>query len=553
MFQVVKSADFRRIFALPRRAEIQDLSEELTTALKTPKGTMKLRPIQAAMLQEAYEQRGLLAPVGVGHGKTLVTLLLPVLLGAEKPVLFIPAQLREQTMLQVIPELSRHWQLHDNLRILSYSELSTVKGAKLLEDIEPDLVIADECHHIKRKAAARTRRFLAYFRKHKKTLFCGLSGTVTKDSLLNYWHLATLALKEKSPLPLSYTDIIDWDDALQDNKNDPYKRYVAPGALKEFCVPGECIRSGFRRRLVETKGVVATEESALGTSLIISERKVDVPVVVLKALDVLRKRWVTPSGEEIEDATAYARHIKELACGFYYEWVWPGDIPNYKWLKARAAWHAFIRDKLNRRFEGIDSPLQVVNACLAGRWEAEEFVTWQQIKQEYIPETRAVWMSDYLIDDIAHWLENECGIAWISHDAVGMRLRARNIKYYGGGSASSKNILTSNGPIAASIQAHGTGKNLQKWSKNLIVACPSSGLIWEQLLGRTHRFGQSADEVHVTWYNHIAELQTAFDKATIESRYIEETTGQKQKLLFARVVEERIKTNAARRKDGHNE
>jgi hypothetical protein len=84
-----------------------------------------------------------------------------------------------------------------------------------------------------------------------------------------------------------------------------------------------------------------------------------------------------------------------------------------------------------------------------------------------------------------------------------------------------------------SIAAHGIGKNLQSWCNQLILCPPSSGHIWEQLLGRTHRPGQEADEVTVFVYVHTPRFAQALQQALVDAEYIQMSTGNAQKILFA--------------------
>jgi len=88
--------------------------------------------------------------------------------------------------------------------------------------------------------------------------------------------------------------------------------------------------------------------------------------------------------------------------------------------------------------------------------------------------------------------------------------------------------------VAASIKAHGTGKNLQHaFSRAVVLVPPSDGATWEQLLGRLHRQGQKADEV---WFDIMANTEP-FKKsvATAQKRgdYMSDTLNQEQKLLIA--------------------
>ena len=84
----------------------------------------------------------------------------------------------------------------------------------MLDRLQPELIIADECHSLKDGGAARTKRFLRYMRAHPTTIFLGLSGTVASKSLKDFWHLIKLALREKSPLPIRWPVLDKWAAAL---------------------------------------------------------------------------------------------------------------------------------------------------------------------------------------------------------------------------------------------------------------------------------------------------------------------------------------------------
>ncbi len=98
----------------------------------------------------------------------------------------------------------------------------------------------------------------------------------------------------------------------------------------------------------------------------------------------------------------------------------------------------------------------------------------------------------------------------------------------------SADIADASGPIIASIASHGTGKNLQhQWSDNLVTAVPASGLTWEQMLGRTHRQGQKADEVTCHLYLHTDGVIDSWHRALGDAAYLQDTLGTPQKLLNA--------------------
>ena len=91
--EIKRSAEFERIRSLPVRSVLdgETLAREMTEALKTPGGTMSLRPVQALALYEIMTTGGLCAPMGVGTGKTLVFLLAPVVLGLKRALGILPA------------------------------------------------------------------------------------------------------------------------------------------------------------------------------------------------------------------------------------------------------------------------------------------------------------------------------------------------------------------------------------------------------------------------------------------------------------------------------
>ena len=93
-----RSRELDRILALPRRQWADEgFAAELTKCLKRPGGTMTLLPIQAQALCELIASDGLVAPIRVGGGKTLITLLAPFVVRAKRPLLVTRASLLEKT------------------------------------------------------------------------------------------------------------------------------------------------------------------------------------------------------------------------------------------------------------------------------------------------------------------------------------------------------------------------------------------------------------------------------------------------------------------------
>ena len=531
-YGVRHTKEFERIEALPERdwetaADLNQLCELMTNSYKTPQGTMKLWPVQAAALRDIHDSKGLFAPIAVGAGKALISLLAPVVLQARRPVLLVPAQLRDQTLRKVLPEMREHWKLHPDLKVIGYSELSLEKNSTLLADIQPDLIVADECHYLKNLRAGRSRRVRRFMRELPDTVFVGLSGTVTNRTLRDYWHIIQWCLKENTPLPLNWPEFQDWANALDENV-DRFDR-MRPGALERFAQAGENARQGYARRLRATAGVVATSKTAIGTSLRVGRKQLAVPDALKSLMKQVQNDRETPAGDILAEPVDLWRCLQQLSCGFYYRW---DPQPPFDWLEARRKWKKLVRHKIQHSTK-FDTELQVWNDSSKSSDEITRtcYETWKAIKDTFEPNSVPVWVDDFLLRDASDWLRSNVGVCWVQHTAVGHRLsKLAGLPYFGAGD---DGILDIEGSCIASVRAHGTGKNLQRYALNLVLAPPSSGQVWEQLLGRTHRPGQKADTVEVEVYQHTPVFVQSMTTAMNDARYLEDSLGSKQKLLYA--------------------
>ena len=487
------------------------------------------------------------------------------------------------------------------LHVITYNELSAVKNSDLLSRIPNlDLIIADEAHSLRDPGAARTIRFLRAFSRLPNTRFAALSGTITTRSLKDYAHLSALALRERSPLPIHPPTVDEWAASIDaTSSSQPFLKH--PGALLEALGKGiderddtERARRGFQRRFASTHGVIATQDNPLRCSLILDERKVKLPTaldtegakelapefrgwleksqagLISASVNFVRETKQRPDGEELIEVLEVARCVRQVATGFFYRWRFPrGEAVDQikTWLKLRKAWRAEIRAQLNYPRENYDSPGNITRAAI--RWfdgyyaevngerkffapgtkggplptyAADHWLAWKQVRKTVQPETEAVWLSDWLVQDAIEWALTEPGIVWFEHDEFMVRARAiararkLDLGFFPGGKEASTGILLERGKrsIFASIKAHGEGKNLQHaFGRNLIVHPPSNGKTVEQLLGRTHREGQPRDEVTAEFYRYHSELRGDIESAENHARYIETTTGTRQRLNFA--------------------
>jgi hypothetical protein len=563
---VRQTPDLDRVMKLPRRKweDSRQIHAELTEWLKKPRGTMELRPIQAASLADLHDYGGLLCPINVGGGKTLVSLLASEVLEASRPLLLIPAKLKRKTLVE-IEKYREYWRFSPP-HIVTYEWLGRVQADDVrdenqkviapgfLRTYSPDLIIADECHKLRNKNAAVVRRVARYLKENAGVKFVGLSGTITKRSLRDYAHISEWALRYMSPLPLNEKVLQEWADAL-DEKVQPEKR-LSPGALLLLCDPEEMkeiaqgrdglskLRKVWSRRFAETPGVITSEDSMVSCSLQVTG--VDVPLGenLEVAFAQATQDWKRPDGVDFVDPVSYWRHTRQLACGFYYRWKTPGPK---EWIEKRREWGALVRRVVAS--SPFDSELQVAQAIVTRKvkdpkseiFNGTVYVNWRNIKDTFEPETEPVWLSDVVLRFCEKWMKTEGGIVWVEHVAFAERLAALTKRpfFHRKGEDQKGNLIDqttpAGGPIIASLQANFEGRNLQAWNTNLVVSPPPTGSVWEQLLGREHRSGQEADEVSFDVILNCFTQWQGFEQARQDAKYIQDTTGQIQKLVYADV------------------
>ena len=571
--EVKNSPDFERIKALPRRrwdvdAETRNYVQLMSEHFRTAGSTGLLRPVQAASLVEMAQNGGLFGPQRVGAGKTLTSLLGFLVLGAKRPVLLLPANLLEKTR-RDIETLRKTWHIPVNVTTISYEMLGHAAHSQDLDHAHPDAIIADECHKLKSTEAAVTARVKRYMQKNPQTKFVALSGTMIRNSMEEYYHLIRWCLKERAPVPFDLSEQKAWCGCL-DPKKPLDGMSVKPGVLVELCNkeelaiyaedPTRAVRVAFRRRLNETPGVVATEEGALMTrsgtgvmSLNIDSINVELPAIKDIVSD-LKLEKMHPDGYMCIDKIEVWRHLRELCCGFYYRW---NPLPPQEWRNARSAWASFVNEEL-KKYEDIDTEGQIINLIKTGDIVSPEYDYWQTEQKRPQPDTgepfvintEAVWVDEGMIHACAKWLKQNVGICWVEHIEFGKKLaEITGLPYYASGGINQhgtdivedfpdKDKQGNPSPpakksIIASIAANATGKNLQVFKKNLIPLTPMSSSTWEQLLGRTHRDGQQADEVSATLLIAMKEQVIWYELAVEVARNVSDMSGQEQKLCYA--------------------
>lgn len=342
----------------------------------------------------------------------------------------------------------------------------------------------------------------------------------------------------------------------------------------------EGFRRAYKDRLRTSPGVVASGDAQIGTSLIICNRPVKghENAVGWPELEVLIDRindeWLTPNGDPIDHAIHTWKWLYELSAGFYNELVWPTpeEYAKRKTLPLETAKDMLERAKihhaagqeyhkaLKKWFDsddcqsGMDTPMLAGNemarngAKNVGSAIYDLWAYWHACKFEGMPErdSRAVRVCSYKIDALIAWLRGEEGpgnegcLIWVWHQELGEWTHEMlelagfdSIHCPAGADGKILNPDNARKKIVCSLGSHGTGKNLQHFEHQYYMQFPRSDILAEQSLGRTHRNGQRADELRV-----YTNLTHEFDELNFaaclnDALYVQQTTGNRQKLIYA--------------------
>ncbi len=514
---------------------------------------------------------------GIIVHNTLLSLLGFLALNSVRPLLVVPAALKEKT-LRDAARYRKDWYI-PHCRVMSYEILGLMQSENELNIQRPDVIIFDECHRLKNRAAARVKRLSAYLDANPETKVVAMSGTIAKRSIKDYAHIAGWCLGDGSPVPREFKSLVEWSSALDDEtsisfdaegdvkwwERDPDEKgpTLDPGVLLELCSPEELaepdrlrgVRKAYRRRLTETPGVIATQEGALGVSLRISPLVVNDPAITAHVAQ-MKMTWERPDKVEIVDQLELWRHLRTMNCGFFYRW---NPAPPDQWRRLRREWASVVREVLRTNRRGIMSAAMVERAILegvyddhpwgdelgmAGRTMRTVYEEWMREEPTFDAEKNkeAIWLSRATLDACKAWAAKNPGIIWVKFVEFGKALSAyTGLSYY------AQQGLDQNGrfiedhpkhtPMIASIDANSAGLNLQDgWNQNLIVSTPTTGMQMEQLQSRTHREGQLADEVTVDVLAAVPEIFADFDKACSDARRASDMEGQEQRLCYADIT-----------------
>lgn len=551
--EVQYTKEFERIASLPRRtwseADLETLADKMTALLKTPNGKMRLFPIQALALWELMNYGGLFGAMQVGAGKELVCFLAGVVMQAKHPMLIMPAHLVRRSQEEEMPEYAKDWRISKNLRIISYQMLGQANHDKALEIVPPDLFIYNEVQRIKNPNAAVSRRCRRHMVKFPNARVVAVTGTPVAQSITDFAPVVRWCIKP-SPVPSSYTELQEWADAL-DEKSTGYNQRE-PGALLRLCNAEElkeepviAARRGFRRRLTETPGFVATagEDNVFtkhGDAIRLTVRALhyEQDSIVETHFKKLREEWETPSGWQFSIAMGVWRHARTLALGLHYDWDPPPEGgPDGPWCIRRRAWKKFVRGAI-KESQKFDSELQVTNACLKGALDNTTFNAWREIEPSYRPVSRATWHDEAALQACQRWIADGPGVIFTDHTFFAEELSRRTgCRFFGAGGVDKTGMKIEqadpNSCVIASRQANATGRNLQFWNRALVTSAPHNGLEWDQMLGRLHRHGQQHDVVFDVLLGCV-ENYDGWMRSLDLAQMAKDSLGMSQKLLIAK-------------------
>jgi hypothetical protein len=300
------------------------------------------------------------------------------------------------------------------------------------------------------------------------------------------------------------------------------------------------VRRAVARRLLETPGVIGTQDAPLDIELNVRatypthpDRRVEA------AYEELRKSWCLPDGTECMDGMEVARHLNTIGLGLWMKW---DPAPPAEWREARSAYAKFCRKTLKHNRMNLDSEARVADAIRKGLVQDDGLLdAWEHARDAERKRTKLreppsvpVWVSDEAITSAALWLQQGEGVIWVDLIGLGERLaRDLDIPYYGaeGKDARGRHIKRHpGGPAVASIAANGTGRNLQKfWHRNLWMCVPG-----EQSVARTHRAGQESEFVDNDIYLGCAEHLKRFERAAeTKAEFAQDMLLSPQRLVYA--------------------
>lgn len=467
----------------------------------------RLHNVQACGLLAYERYGGLLGPIGVGWGKTMLMQAIAnealCRKGHKKAVLHLPShvlpQLLERDLKWCRYRIPMNFPIHviggraksvrrqvaksdrPGLYIFPYSNLSAEDAYDLLMWIHPTAILLDEAHYVANRESARTRRLFTNYIEDEMNYeldLCGVSGTITDKSIMDYYHIAKVASKNNCPLPMATNLANEWATVIDSTGTGAATGPIMPliqWAREKFPTIARELNddlSGFRRayklRLNTSPCCVSSGDADIKTSLTLHNvciaglegvegyRTFDYPGFqqLRTFMSQVEDEWISPSGDNIDYALHKYRYLYELSAGFYNRLVWPEpeDYATRKGMPESQAEDFLYRAKIHhaaqqihmkemRQFieddssPGLDTPLQIHRHMHQHVTEHTRlmvsdslFSSWMDMKDldfEGRPQRdrEPIRICQYKVNDAASWAQEmqrkgKGGIIWCFHKGM---------------------------------------------------------------------------------------------------------------------------------------
>lgn len=378
----------------------------------------RLFDVQATAVQAYLDYGGGLFPVGVGWGKSGISIMTAnhaYVGGVRTSVLLVPAGNFGSVAARHVPEWRRRVPMSVPFHyvgkrarkqreaiarsgaagcyVIPYSLLNRDDTLEMLDAISPELVIADEVQALKNPRAGTTKKITGWMDVNHPQ-FVGMSGTITDKSVTDYHHLVVRAMGDMSFLPRSRSAAFMLGQAIDAKVSDPdpYGRKLMRPVVhwarqnfpeKKFEGNLDGMRDAFKHRLTTAPGIVSTGDRDIGVSLCIRNEPVEKHTdcagwdELMVEWDRLRDEWVSPAGDRIDHAIHFYKWESEFSSGFYNQLVWPEpeDLQRYRNVTADEAhdmierarehhaelqfYHTLLREFFKTSPLGLDTPSDV--------------------------------------------------------------------------------------------------------------------------------------------------------------------------------------------------
>lgn len=549
-----------RIAALPRR-NWEDLIEEtlpeLNGALLKCGAQGSLRPIQAVSIREALECGGVFVMADVGMGKTLISMLVGEAMEEERVLILVPNGDKPKTE-DEFEEYRKSWRGVDGTKykLFGYTDVSRwpkegYSIQRLWDGKGPTLIVCDEADRLRRvhsdsgEASGLALQVNDFLEANPHCKLVALTATPDKSGVKDYAHILKWCLGDGSPLPHDPDEILMWAQVIDKGDNTNARKVCIQMGV-EPTDDIEQIRDAYHMRLKQTPGVLITDEGFQGP-LSFECLLVEPPPLMVPHFHRVRKLNQRPDGWDLspdgptEDEERRPDRITEggvwscsrqLALGFCYI---ADPVPPPDWMDARREWFRSVRACLRDRDLGLYTTLQVSQMAAQGLLRTKHqkaWGKWQEMRPTFEPSSRALWLSDHMLDWCADWGSEAPGIIYVDHIAFGLELSKRTgWQYFGQGGRCGKQRIDklyklgkpATETVIAARAACGTGKNLQAWNRALFTAPPANNRDFQQNVGRIHRAGQWRPckvDVLVGCKEHFESVAKVLDDAARQSKSI---------------------------------